>query len=115
MLENLNSQRKTRSFKSTNFLGTNQDRSNPREGREDLDRVMRTQVVAVEGGAEAELAAGVVEKGEEATLVVGLSRARTKLRGAITTGNGATTRRWRGEGHHLDDVTVHQYVIEQSR
>ena len=111
MFENIDSQRKTRPFKNMNFLGTNQVRSNPREGKEDLGRVIkreRAQVVVGEGGVEAGggEAAGAVEKGEEVTLLRRLLRARTKPRGAITTGNEATTRRWQGRGLHLDDIMI---------
>jgi hypothetical protein len=120
MLENPNSQRKTRSFKNTNFLGTNQGRSSPREGKEDLDSVTqweRAQVVVVEGGGEVEEAGEVVGMAErgEVTPMTRLPRARIKVRGVITTGNEATTRRWRGRGLRLDKITVHQSVAELLR
>lgn len=113
MFENPNSQRRIRSFKNMNFLGTRQARSNPHEEKGDLERVTnreRAQVEVAGGGVEVgEVgeAAGVVEKGEEVTLTTGLSRARTKVRGVITTGNEATKRRWRGEGLHPDSTKVH--------
>lgn len=57
---------------------------------------------------------GAVEEGEagEGTLEKGLPRIRTKLQGVITTGNGATIRRWREEGHHQRNNTVQQHVVE---
>lgn len=111
-LPNLNSQRKTKSSRNTNFLGINRARSNPHEGREDPDRVTRRErgpVVAAEGGAGAAEGAEVVDPVEEAEAGAGmpvteLSRTRTKLRGAITTGNGVTTRRWRRQGRHLRSI-----------
>lgn len=118
MLENLNSQRKTKSFKNMSSLGTNQAKPNPREGKEDLDRIIRWEraqvTVAVGGGEEGE-AAGVVGEGEEVTLVTRPIRARTKLQGVITTGNEATTKRWRGRGLHLDNRIVHRCVMELLR
>lgn len=68
----------------------------------------------MEGGGEVEEAADV-EEGGEVTLVAGLPRARAKLRGVITTGNEATTRRWRGQGPRLDNTTTHQHVEELQR
>ena len=109
---NFNSQRKTRSFKNMNFLGTKQARSSPHE-KGDLERVTkseRAQVTVVEGEAEegeAVEAAGVVGKGEEVTLTTGLSRVRTKVRGAITTGNEVTKRRWRGQGLRPGSIMAH--------
>jgi hypothetical protein len=67
VLMNLHSQRKTKSSKNTNFLGINQARSNPCEGREDPDRLIRrerAQVVAVEGGVGVAGAGDAVEEVE---------------------------------------------------
>ena len=102
ILVNSSSQRKTRSFRNTSFLGINQVRLSPRAGRRDPGRFIRREkvrVVGVGGGgggvAEVVDAVDVVEEGEGevGTPGTGLSRTRTKLRGAITTGNEVMTRR----------------------
>ena len=113
------SQRKTKSSRNMSFLGTDQVRLNHCEGREDPDRLVRwgraqvaVAVVAVEeAGAEV---VDMVEEGEveAGTPVTGLSRTRTKLRGATTTGNGVMTRRWRGEGRHLRSIIAHRCAAE---
>jgi hypothetical protein len=117
MFRNLNSQRRTRSFKNTSFLGTNQVPSNPCKERGDPNRFTRrerVQVVVVEEGrvgvVEAVEAVGVVgeEEVQGGTPAKGQSKARTKLQRAITTGNGAMTRRWQERGPHLlPNVIVH--------
>jgi hypothetical protein len=119
MFENLFSRRKTGSCRNTSFLGTKQGRLNPHQGREDLDRLVRwqmAQAVAVEGGGvNAVEAVDVVEEAEAGTSVTGLSRTSTKLRGVITTGNEVMTRRWRGQEHHLHNITVHLSVAARNR
>lgn len=105
-----------------NFLGIDRAQSNPRKEMKGPDRVTRrgrAQVVAVDGGGEAageEEEVGVVEEGEGEgegeTPEKGLSRIKTKLQGVITTGNGATIRRWREEGHRQRKITVQQHVVE---
>ena len=64
-----------------------------------------------EGGVEMEEGVEVVDVVEEGgvqgeMLVKGSSKTRTKLRGAITTGSGATTRRWRERDRHLHNVLI---------
>ena len=102
MFANLNSQRKTKSSRNMSFPETNQAQLNRYEEREGPGRVIRREraqvvAVAVEGGVE-----GV----EVGTLATGLSRTRTKLRGATTTGNEVMTRRWRRRGHHPCSLIV---------
>jgi len=97
MFVNLCSQRKIKYSRNMSFLGTNQARLNPCEGREDPDkptRRERIQVVAVEGGG-AEVVEDMVEEGGAGagTPMTGLSRTRTKLGGAIIIGKEATTGR----------------------
>jgi len=98
----VNSQGKTRSFRNTNFLEIGRDLLSPRARRKDPGRFIRREKVRVvgvgEGGggvAEVVDAVDVVEEGEGevGTPGTGLSRTRTKLRGAITTGNEVMTRR----------------------
>ena len=100
MFEDLNSQRKTRSFRNMSFLETNQARSSPHEEREGLDRPIRqgkTQVAAVGvGGVEGADAVGEVKTGRGMP-VTELSRTRTRHRGEIITGSEVTTRRWVGQ------------------
>ena len=110
---NVYSQRKTKSSRNTNFLVINQGRLNPREGKEDPDRLIRrgkTQVVVVEEGGVG--AAEVVEEAGAETPVTGLRRTRIKLRGAITTGNGVMTRRWRGRDRRPRSIVVHRYDVD---
>lgn len=106
----LNSQRKIKSSRNMSFLGTSRARLNPREVREDPDRVIRqerVQVLVVEGGgAEVVEAVDLVEEVEAGTPAIGQSRTRTKHRGAIITGSEVTTKRWRGEGRLLYSVIV---------
>ena len=110
---NVNSLRKTKSSRNTSFLGTGLARLNPHRRREDQDRTIRGRarvaaVVVEEGGAgEVEAVDPVEEAGVEVgTPVTGRSKTRTKLRGAITTGSEATTRRWRGEGRHRRSISL---------
>jgi len=96
-----------------NFLGIDPGQSNSREGREDPDRIMRqqkAQVVAVEEGGVGEAGAGDMAEeaeGEAGMPVTELRRIGTNLRGAITTGNEAMTRRWRGQAPRLHSEIVH--------
>ena len=116
MLIDLHSQRKTKSSRDMSFPGINQDQLNSREGREDPDRVMRwqrVQVVAVEEGGAG--AGDMAEEGEAEIPVTELSRIRTRLRGVITTGSEAMTRRWRGQAPHLRSEIVHWCVVKLER
>ena len=121
MLIDLHSQGKTRSSRNTNFLGINQDQMNSHEEKEDPDRIVRRRralvvVVEVGGGGAAGGGDMAEEVGVEAEIpVIELPRTGTKLRGAITTGNEAMTRRWRGQAPHLHSEIVHWYAVELER
>ena len=127
MLADPDSQRKTKSFRNMSFLGTNRVRLNPRGGKEGTIKVIRrkrAQAVVAEDGGVGVAEAGDIEagdmveegegegEGEVGIPVTGLSRTRTRLQEAITTGSEVMKRRWQGEDRHLRREIVHWDDVE---